>query len=342
MHELKDQIVSSNEVGPLGVLHLKRLWSRATTRNPLSLPEDSETEWTFDKIVIFGLGLPLEETIQYLAQTTPTYTEFEQWILQKNEGPIGEEVRSRINSAISGTAYSDTVQRSLETIELSDPVLSAEDLMFWEENGYVKVSRAVSDEQCSAAGQAIWDFISGDPCLPDTWYQHTDRYGIMLQLFHHPALAANRKSQRIHKAFAQIWGTADLWMTIDRASFNPPERDGWRFPGPYLHMDTTPRADLPLGVFGVLYLTDTSEDQGAFRCVPGFHRQMPAWLEALPANADPSNQDFEQQLQAVSIGGKRGDLIICHHGLPHGSGPNSTDRPRLVQYIKMFPMATGN
>nr|WP_246483388.1 phytanoyl-CoA dioxygenase family protein [Paenacidovorax monticola] len=33
----------------------------------------------------------------------------------------------------------------------------------------------------------------------------------------------------------------------------------------------------------------------------------------------------------------RGDLIIWHHALPHGSRPNTTRQPRLVQYINLFP-----
>ena len=339
MRELKKQssLVTSKEVGPLGVFHLKRLWSRVTAHQPLPLTEDPAREWTFDRVVIHGLGLALEETLQYLAQSTPTYAEFEQWVLQKNGGRIADEIISRINSAVGGTAYSDAVQRALQTIDLSDPVLNAEDLIFWQENGYVKVSRAVSEEQCRAAEEAVWDFIAADPCAPETWYKHSDRHGIMVQLFHHPALVANRQSQRIHKAFAQIWGTADLWMTIDRVSFNPPERDGWCFPGPYLHWDTTLRADLPLGVSGLVYLTDTAADQGAFRCVPGFHRRIPVWLKALSPNIVPSQQDLKQ-LGAVPIAGKRGDLIIWHHGLPHGSGRNSSARPRIVQYMKMYPM----
>jgi hypothetical protein len=149
MRELKKQssLVTSKEVGPLGVFHLKRLWFRVSTHQPLRLTEDPAREWAFDKVVIYGLGLALEETLQYLARSTPTYAEFEQWVLQKNGGRIADEIISRINSAVGGTAYSDAVQRSLQTIDLSDPVLSAEDLIFWQENGYVKVSRAVSEEQ---------------------------------------------------------------------------------------------------------------------------------------------------------------------------------------------------
>ena len=29
--------------------------------------------------------------------------------------------------------------------------------------------------------------------------------------------------------------------------------------------------------------------------------------------------------------------VIWHHALPHGASPNHTDRPRLAQYITMYP-----
>jgi hypothetical protein len=35
---------------------------------------------------------------------------------------------------------------------------------------------------------------------------------------------------------------------------------------------------IAFGVQGVLYLVDTPEDEGAFYCVPGFHRKIGPWL----------------------------------------------------------------
>ncbi len=32
-----------------------------------------------------------------------------------------------------------------------------------------------------------------------------------------------------------------------------------------------------------------------------------------------------------------GDLVIWHQALPHGASPNRANRPRVVQYINMFP-----
>ena len=83
--------VSSTEVGSLGVLHLKRLWSRLAMRNGPVTKKSQADEWVFDKIVIHGLGLALEETLQYLGRQAPTYEQFEQWILERNRGSIEQD-----------------------------------------------------------------------------------------------------------------------------------------------------------------------------------------------------------------------------------------------------------
>ncbi len=325
------------EVGPLGVFHLKRLWSRMmTTFGGWVYEEPSVDEWDFDKIVIHGLGLNLEETFQYLAQKRPSYSEFEQWVIQKNEGNLHKAQVDKINAAVGETTDKRNSQRAKQEIYDAEPVLSAEDLTFWEENGYLILHHAVPEENCQAAEQAIWESMGMDSSNPDTWYQNSQRHGIMVQFFNHPALETNRRSPRIHKAFAQLWGTADLWVTVDRVSFNPPERRNWHFPGPKLHWDTSLDQPIPFDVSGLLYLTDTLADQGAFTCVPGFHRRIADWLGSLPPGADPRKEDLEK-LGAVAIPGKQGDLIIWHQALPHGSRPNYACRPRMVQYLSMYP-----
>jgi ectoine hydroxylase-related dioxygenase (phytanoyl-CoA dioxygenase family) len=140
----------------------------------------------------------------------------------------------------------------------------------------------------------------------------------------------------VHSAFAQLWGRADLWVTVDQVGFNPPERPGWRFPGPYLHWDASLAPPIPFDLQALLYLTDVAPDQGAFTCVPGFHRRIHDWLRELPAGADPRRADL-YALGAVPIAGRAGDLVIWHHALPHGSSPNRASRPRIVQYVKMHP-----
>ena len=214
-------------------------------------------------------------------------------------------------------------------------ILSAEDQNFWAENGYVVIHNAVPPEHVKAAAGAVWDFLEMQPGDPESWYPDPPRSSIMTEMYQHQALWNNRQHPRVHQAFAEIWGTEKLWVSIDRASMNPPERPDWKHPGK-LHWDTALEPPIEFWVQGVLYLTDTAANQGAFTCVPGFHRKLEAWLQELPPDADARKQDLES-LGAQPIPGAAGDLIIWHSALPHGSSPNTAERPRVAQYITMFP-----
>lgn len=222
------------------------------------------------------------------------------------------------------------------------PVLTKEDLAFWEENGYVIVRDAVPIENCQAAEQAVWDFLEMDGDNTESWYPDPPRRGIMVEIYQHQALWNNRQSPRLHQAFSEIWGTDKLWVSFDRASMNPPEREDWKFTGPFLHWDMS-LDDMPvrLKVQGVLYLADTPSNQGAFTCIPGFHRKLEEWMKNLPSDADPRRVIREYQDQAVPIAANAGDLIIWHSALPHGSSPNSAELPRMAQYITMSPAPNG-
>ena len=329
------RLAASAETGGLGVAHLKRLWSRAA-RPGEHASWAAADEFTLDKIVLYGLGVGLREAMAMLARDV-SLAEFEGWILEVNGGALDPAGVRRINDAVARL----TGGAADPGLVLPDPapVLSAEELAHWQREGYVVLRDAVDTAARGAAEQAIWQSLDADPGDSENWYGGPQGHSIWLPLIHHPALQAIRRAQRIHGAFAQLWGTGDLWATIDRAGFNPPERERWRFPGPHLHWDASLAPPMPLGIQGILYLTDTEAEQGAFTCVPGFHHRLAQWLEQLPPGADPRAPERMASLGAVPIAGRAGDLILWHHALPHGSRPNRARRPRLVQYISMFPTA---
>jgi hypothetical protein len=334
MDDSSPNISGSEEKGSLGIFHVKRLWSRTqkkrsghSNRTP---DPTSADDWVKDNTLICGLRLGLRETLEYLHGQNPSLERFEKWILERNGGVIDPSVKDRLNRSLSGELKAGSQPGT------SDAVFTAEELAFWEENGYVVLHNAVPAENCEAAVEAICSFLKMDLKNPETWYGGQQGHSIWIPLLHHPALEANRVAARIHHAFAQLWGRTDLWATTDQTGMNPPERDGWKFPGPSLHWDTSLALPIPFGVQGILYLTDTAANQGAFTCVPGFHRQIEAWLKGLPAGSDPRQENLAA-LGAIPIAGKAGDLIIWHQALPHGSSPNRATQPRIVQYITLRP-----
>jgi hypothetical protein len=218
-------------------------------------------------------------------------------------------------------------------VEAAEPVLGEDELRAWDELGYVIVPAVITPGEVRALADVVWARVGADADDPATW-RLTD-HGIMVQLFQHPALTPARTSPRLLKAFAQIWGTADLWTSLDRVSFNPPVRPGVEFPGPRLHWDISLVPPVTFQVQGMIYLTDTTAEQGAFEAVPGFHKRIDAWLESLGEGVDPRKVDLSAEAQRIAA--SAGDLIIWRSALPHGASPNTGDRPRLAQYVTQFP-----
>jgi ectoine hydroxylase-related dioxygenase (phytanoyl-CoA dioxygenase family) len=223
-------------------------------------------------------------------------------------------------------------------------VLTREDHAFFEENGYVIVHNAVPQQNLDAVVAALWEFLGMDPNDPNDWYREPHRTSSMVELYQHQALWDCRQHPRVHQAFSEIWGDERLWVSLDRVSMKPPphpdhpeyDRNG------FIHWDCdTSQLPVPFGVQGVLYLTDTDEDMGGFQCIPGMHRTFYDWVKSQPPDRDPRVPDLEG-LEVKPIPGKAADLLIWHRLLAHGNGRNVSNRPRLAQYIGMYPERSGN
>lgn len=304
---------------------LRSFWAVATGREARS-----PTRGRGVRVLLDTLGLGLEQTYSALA-SRPPYEDFEAWIL-KTAGPPDPQVLARYHAWLDGAEPPAEIRRRLQAVEDAAPVLSADDLAHWDAEGYVILRRAITAEQAAAAEALLWRSISARPDDQATWYGPRTN-GIMIQLFQDPALETARRSARVHKAFAQLWRTTDLWMTTDRMSFNPPEKPDRPFAGPHLHWDVSLARPIPFATQGILYLTDTAADQGALQLVPGFHHRLDGWLDGL-GDADPRRVDLSAEARTIAAGA--GDLIIWRQDLPHGASPNRTDRPRMAQYVNMY------
>lgn len=322
--------------GRLGIPHLKTYWEQALTKRSGATVNATKQSWRADNLLLNGLGLPLQETMRYLMQQAPSLLEFEEWIVARNGGQLSELQTSRLRSAFAGQPHEAAVAAQLRALEASTDVLSAADLQHWQEHGYVILRGAISREQAQATEAAVWEELGMSPTNPASWYEKPIGQGMMMDFYHHPTLRENRRSPRIHKAFAQLWGTPDLWATTDRTSLNPPETATYRHQGTPLHWDMSLHPPFHFGTQGLIYLCDTAANQGAFQCVPGFHRQLETWLASLPAGTNPRQVDLTTLTRPIAA--EAGDMVIWHHFLPHGSSPNSGTYPRLVQYLNMYPM----
>lgn len=333
----KSVLVSSEDLGGGGIYHLLRLWQKVQLqKGGESLPLLAH-EWLLDKALLDLSGIGLEPGLKALYQNDDLQT-FIKLILQTTKltaEDIGV-INQRLRDLSLGIARTVTPGVLPPNIVLSDAQLD-----FWHREGYLVIPQVLSVEQCAATRALIWQQLGANEKEPQTWYQsHALMQKIMLQLFRHPQLDANRQAPKIRQVFEQLWQRTDLVMTTDRVSFNPPETPTWHFPGPDMHWDMPLQLPIVFATQGLVYLTDTSAEQGAFCCVPGFHLKIENWLlEQNKTDIELQQQDWHEW-PVKSIAAKAGDLIIWHHALPHGASPNRGKLPRMVQYINFYPVAS--
>jgi ectoine hydroxylase-related dioxygenase (phytanoyl-CoA dioxygenase family) len=315
-------LAESTEIGSTGIYHLKRLWSKTMLNE--QLPDEQE----LDNAIMSILGLGLLPMYQFLFGQRPTFEAFEQWVVEIGGGTIAPEKIEQCNQLLTAKVQAN------ETIE--PDVLSAEDIDFWNENGYVVLKNAISHEDCVAARQAIWDYLQMDENNSASWYNNANAVqGIMVPLYRNPAIDKNRNAPKIRKAFEQLWGQNSLIVTTDKCGFNPPQTNRFNYRGTGLHWDVSLAMPIPFGTQGILYLTDTAAHQGALTLIPCFHKTIEMWLTTLPKHSNPREFDFSSY-EKIPIAANAGDFIIWNHKLPHSSSPNNANLPRLVQYINWY------
>lgn len=96
-------LISSGTAGPLGVLHLPRLWLKVSLGAAGRLhPDYPAIGHGYDQMVIDGLGLDRSEFESFIAENKPTYPELEAWILEKSGGALDAAAVKKLNDAILG------------------------------------------------------------------------------------------------------------------------------------------------------------------------------------------------------------------------------------------------
>jgi len=284
---------------------LQTLWEHSRRRISASA-----AEWSDQLQAIYACGRGLEETLQYLHHGQPGLEEFLSWMTSAGNGSVQA---------------------------IGHNILSDDNLAFFEHHGYVVLRGAVDSAACSSARAAILEHLNARIDEPASWYgAQPDREGLMVQLYHHPVLEANRRSPKIRRAFEQLYTSTAIHAVVDKVSFNPPETSAYRFMGSPLHWDVSLAQPVPFKLQGLLYLSDCTADGGAFHCVPGFHKEIGSWLDALPAGTNPREEAL-RLLRPVAIPGNAGDLVIWHQALPHCATANRSRHPRFVQYITYDP-----
>jgi hypothetical protein len=107
-------MISSGTAGPLGVIHLPRLWLKATLGAAGKLHSDYPScGQGYDQMVLDALGIDKAAFESFIADKKPTYPQLEAWILDQSGGSLDAEAVAKLNAAITGYIHSDDARTAI-------------------------------------------------------------------------------------------------------------------------------------------------------------------------------------------------------------------------------------
>jgi hypothetical protein len=106
-------LISSGTAGPLGVLHLPRLWLKLSLESVGKLaPGYPGAGKGYDQMVIDGIGLNRDAVIDFIKKSKPTYPQFEAWV-KTNATKLDKASVEKLNAAIRGYNHDDGTRKSI-------------------------------------------------------------------------------------------------------------------------------------------------------------------------------------------------------------------------------------
>eukprot|EP01037_Dinobryon_pediforme_P000814 gene814-818_t len=122
--------------GTLEVKHLKRYWHKCILKRQGALEQDAfADEWRVDTTLLTVMGLGLEQSIQYVYGSAPSFQEFENWIVEVSGKPATDRI----------TLFNKIFEDNYSIVndgKSSGQSLTAADFGFWLENGYLIIKDA--------------------------------------------------------------------------------------------------------------------------------------------------------------------------------------------------------
>ena len=106
-------LISSGTAGPLGVLHLPRLWQKVSLEEAGKLAAGYPGIGRgYDAMTCAALGLDEQAVKDYIRQNKPTYTQFEAWVKQ-NAKTLTPDAIEKHNAAVRGYNHDDETRKKI-------------------------------------------------------------------------------------------------------------------------------------------------------------------------------------------------------------------------------------
>jgi len=106
-------LISSGTAGPLGVLHLPRLWQKlsleATGKLAAGYPGCGKG---YDAMTLNALGVDEAAIKDFVKSSKPTYPQFEAWVKQNGKS-VNADAIAKHNAAVTGYLHDDATRQGI-------------------------------------------------------------------------------------------------------------------------------------------------------------------------------------------------------------------------------------
>src|SRR3954452_351647 len=105
--------ISSGTAGPLGVLHLPRMWQKVSLESGGKLAAGYPGIGKgYDAMTCAALGLDEQAVKDFIKQNKPTYPQFEGWV-KKNAKSLNSQAIEKHNAAVRGYNHDDETRKGI-------------------------------------------------------------------------------------------------------------------------------------------------------------------------------------------------------------------------------------
>ena len=107
-------LISSGVAGPLGVLHLPRLWLKVSLAAAGRLADGyPDCGNGYDMMTINALGLNAAATLKFIREKHPAYPQFEAWVRQQPGVKLDQATIAKHNASVRGYNHDDATRKSI-------------------------------------------------------------------------------------------------------------------------------------------------------------------------------------------------------------------------------------
>jgi hypothetical protein len=107
-------LISSGVAGPLGVIHLPRLWQKLSLESVGKLHSDYPgCGKGYDGMVLAALGLSESSVRDFIKSKKPSYVQFEAWIKTQPGVKLDKASIHKNNVAIQGYIHDDATRKGI-------------------------------------------------------------------------------------------------------------------------------------------------------------------------------------------------------------------------------------